>query len=282
MSRGELEMAVRWSDQKGMHLVSDEIYALSHVEHPTAAASESLLTNQRAAEAVMEGGGIDEDEKKEEEEEAVKFVSLGEVVKDMGLGGLGPLRHVVWGLSKDFGMSGVRFGVVWTQNEALQGALDTAANFTCVAGPVQAFAASLFSNQPFIDRYLSENSRRLGQSCGILMAGLEALGLTYYRPAYGMFLWADLSPLLQKVKAPQQPPDRASSSSSEANQEHGNFSEERIIYERLWKEAGLVVTPGESQHMDAPGWFRFCYAYVSQSTLKVAVGKLTEFVQSLE
>lgn len=47
------------------------------------------------------------------------------------------MRHVLWGLSKDFGMSGLRVGVAWTENADLLAALSSAAIFTSVPGPVQ-------------------------------------------------------------------------------------------------------------------------------------------------
>ena len=101
---------VDWCDRRRLHLVSDEIYALS---------------------AVGDADG---------------FLSLGELTG----GDLGPRRHVLWGLSKDFGMSGLRFGVTWTQNEKLLSALATAAVFTCVPGPCQAMVAALLSDEAFV------------------------------------------------------------------------------------------------------------------------------------
>ncbi len=93
MSRAELEVIATWCDARDVHLVSDEIYALS----------------------VFAGS----------------HVSLG------SLGPLGPKRHVLWGLSKDFGMSGLRFGVAWTENKELSSAMTSASIFTGVSGPVQ-------------------------------------------------------------------------------------------------------------------------------------------------
>jgi aspartate/methionine/tyrosine aminotransferase len=95
MGRAELEAIVAWCDAKpALHLVSDEIYALS-----------------------VFGKGE-------------PFTSLGQI-------GLGPRRHVVWGMSKDMGMSGLRFGLTWTKNVDVAASLSNAAVFNCVPGPVQ-------------------------------------------------------------------------------------------------------------------------------------------------
>ena len=116
MTEDELRLAVGWCESKKMHLVSDEVYALS----------------------LLKGDA---------------FVSLGRITK----GALGDRRHVVWGLSKDFGMSGLRFGCVWTQNDRLRQALGTAAMFGCVPGVCQAMVTELLSDDAFCDDYLRAN-----------------------------------------------------------------------------------------------------------------------------
>ena len=62
----------------------------------------------------------------------------GSLLVGGGKAWLGPRRHVVWGMSKDLGMSGLRFGTLWSQNPALLAAMGSAAVFSSVPGPVQA------------------------------------------------------------------------------------------------------------------------------------------------
>ncbi|KAH8051547.1 1-aminocyclopropane-1-carboxylate synthase [Aureococcus anophagefferens] len=202
LSRKELELAVDWCDRRRLHLVSDEIYALS---------------------AVGDADG---------------FLSLGELTG----GDLGPRRHVLWGLSKDFGMSGLRFGVTWTKNEKLLSALATAAVFTCVPGPCQAMVAALLSDEAFVDAYLAENARALAASRDACAAVLDRLRLPYLRPRYGMFLWCDFSSLLPLI---------IGDGKRRAYSRAALFEAEAALYDALLNELRVVLTPGASQHAPA-------------------------------
>lgn len=221
LTADELRLAVDWCEAKKMHLVSDEVYALS------------TLRSDRP------------------------FVSLGRVVR----GALGDRRHVVWGLSKDFGMSGLRFGCVWTQNERVLQALGTAAMFGAVPGVCQAMVTELLLDDAFCDDYLRANAVALRLSCASCAAALDALGLPYYAPAAGMFLWCDLSSLLPMFGG------------------DGWAAEERL-YDALRAEIRVILTPGAAQHAAEPGWFRICYAYVERGVLDAALAAIQSWVEA--
>ena len=217
LTEDELRLAVGWCESKKMHLVSDEVYALS----------------------LLKGDA---------------FVSLGRITK----GALGDRRHVVWGLSKDFGMSGLRFGCVWTQNERLRQALGTAAMFGCVPGVCQAMVTELLSDDAFCDDYLRANTVALRLSCAACTAMMDSLSLPYYVPDAGMFLWCDLSSLLDEK----------------------SWAAEARLYDQLRTEIRVVLTPGEAQHAAAPGWFRICYAFVGRDVLDAALSKIQAWVET--
>ena len=216
LTEDELRLAVGWCDSKKMHLVSDEVYALS----------------------MLKGDA---------------FVSLGKVTK----GALGDRRHIVWGLSKDFGMSGLRFGCVWTQNERLRQALGTAAMFGCVPGISQAMVTELLSDDAFCDDYLRANTVALRLSCAACTAMMDSLSLPYYVPDAGMFLWCDLSSLLDEK----------------------SWAAEARLYDQLRTDIRVVLTPGEAQHAVSPGWFRICYAFVGRDVLDAALSKFQAWVE---
>eukprot|EP00927_Polykrikos_kofoidii_P049997 TRINITY_DN43963_c0_g1_i1.p1 TRINITY_DN43963_c0_g1~~TRINITY_DN43963_c0_g1_i1.p1 ORF type:complete len:491 (+),score=70.00 TRINITY_DN43963_c0_g1_i1:92-1564(+) len=243
MSRAELQLAVDFCEAHGLHLVCDEIYALSNFG--------AFLPQGMQAE------GADD-----------PFLSVGELCH----GQLGNRRHVIWGLSKDFCMSGLRFGVLWSQNEKLLKAMDSAAVFTSVPVPVQVMVAAMLSDHAFVQRFLEENSRRLAGSCALLMEGLDRMSLPYFRPNYGIFLWVDLRPLLPLVAT-----DAELSCNGRAS-----FGVEETLYNRLLKETRLVFTPGASQHTTEPGWFRICFAAVPPTTLAIALKKFDAWVEELK
>ena len=230
MAPAELRLAVEWCDHRRLHLVCDEIYALSAL------------------------GSRD------------GFVSLGEITG----GRLGPRRHVLWGLSKDFGMSGLRFGVTWTQNDTLLSALATAAVFTCVPGPCQALVADVLADDAFVDAYLAANSAALDASCAACFAVLDRLRLPYLRPKYGMFLWCDFSSLL---------PLLLDGGAKHHYAKDALLQAETALYDALRVDLGLVLTPGSAQHASDPGFFRICFAFVELPVLVAALARFEAWVR---
>ena len=259
MSECEIRMAMAWCDARDVHLVCDEIYALSRFGH--------LLTAPVAA-----GGGFEEE-----------YQSLGSLCK----GKLGPKRHVLWGLSKDFGVSGMRVGVLWSQNKALLSAMGTAAVMTSVPGPVQKMVADIAADDAFLATYLDANSRRLANSCDAAIKVLNELGLSYFRPDYGMFLWVDLSSLLPLVlRAELREQGKAHEAEKIDSRGRGVpakelFRAETLLYDRLRTEVRVVITPGDSQHSIVPGWFRICFAFVPKAVLATAMEKLRCWINGL-
>jgi aspartate/methionine/tyrosine aminotransferase len=91
----EVEEVLRWGEAAGIHVVVDEIYALS-VFGPRPFVSCASLR-----------------------------LSLGDRI------------HVVWAFSKDFAASGLRCGVLVSENEAVLAAADALAEWACCSGDTQ-------------------------------------------------------------------------------------------------------------------------------------------------
>jgi len=261
----ELEAVVAWCGAKpGLHLVADEIYALSvHGPYHRAAAATAVTT------ALATVG-------------AEAFTSVGVVCK----GALGPRIHVLWGMSKDWGVSGLRFGLCWTSNPKLYEAMSSAAIFTCLPGPVQAMLGAMFSDAAWCSMYVAENARRLAGSYDLLTGRLDALGLPYLPAPAGMFLWMDFRRLLPFVALPDG--DGASGTSgasgksgkSGASDDEDGWRREAAVYDGL-VAAGVVLTPGSSQHHGEPGWFRTCFAFVGPTGLAAALDRIEAFAAKL-
>ena len=51
---------------------------------------------------------------------------------------------------------------------------------------------------------------------------------------------------------------------------------------RLWKiilkEIGLNVSPGSSCHCSEPGWFRFCFANMTDQTVQESLNRIRRFL----
>lgn len=230
MSEEDLKKVVEWCDSKpDFHLISDEIYALSCFK-------------------------------------GREFVSVAHIVQ----GDLAAHRtHIVWGLSKDFGLSGFRVGVVWTGDSSVRAALTSANLFSPVSGYTSQLVVAMLSDLPWCTAYLKENAMRLEESCRICQDKLDQLAIPYVPPQSGMFILIDMSRIVQVYA-----------------QKHGKVDEdpwiaEDLVYNALIDVHRIIFTPGSSQHCEKPGWFRICYAFVEPATLKVAMDNLAAFVGGL-
>lgn len=218
----ELHRVVNFCKLKGMHLVSDEIYALSCFHGLS-------LTNKAI--------GLPE----------VPFVSMLSLLE----GNLGDKVHVLWGFSKDFGASGLRVGILITQNKEVLAAMDNLSIFAACSAHTLGALSVLLADDALMERYIQENSRRLANSYDMLASWLRRMGLPFRPSTSGIFCWVDLRGLLKE----------------------NSWEAETLLFESM-KERGVILTPGNAQHADTPGWFRVCYAYCQVESLQEALLRL--------
>lgn len=102
----EVAAVVGWTHSRGLHLVCDEIHAVS-VHNGTPFTSVASLS-----------------------------------------GALGPDVHTVWAFSKDFAASGLRCGVLVTENEDVLRAVDGLAYWACCSGDTQWLLGELIRDDP--------------------------------------------------------------------------------------------------------------------------------------
>jgi aspartate/methionine/tyrosine aminotransferase len=167
---------------------------------------------------------------------------------------LGDDLHLVWGLSKDFGASGFRVGVLYTQNEVLLEAMGNLFTFAWVSQPMQLILADLLNDKTFVQDFLTTSRQRLKQSYQICTQVLKELQIPHVTASAGMFVYIDLSEFCSTVQ------------------------EEATFGQLLMKRARMVMTPGTTQHDPLPGRFRICYAYVSVDVLREGMGRLKKVV----
>lgn len=164
----QLATMARWAIEKGIHIVSDEIYAMSVWD-------------------TDEGGA--------------PFASLLHALESPICAGLDPdlvhdHAHMIYGMSKDFCASGLRIGFLHTRNSAIHGALNNLTYFTSVGGPLQHQVAEMLEDDAWIDRYFTENNARLKESYRGLSAALDRHGIPHATSNAAMFCWIDLSSAL--------------------------------------------------------------------------------------
>ncbi len=193
-----IEEILRWAAAREIHVVFDEIYALSVFGETPFVSAASL------------------------------WPSLGDHV------------HIVWAFSKDFGASGLRCGVVVSQNEALLGAVDQLAYWSACSGHTQHLLSSLVGDPAAVDGYVARMQRDLASTYARVTAALDAASIPYVPADAAFFLLCDLRAFLDAPTA----------------------DAEQRLWARLLAEANVNLTPGQACRIAEPGFFRLCYAAV--------------------
>ncbi|KAG6577322.1 1-aminocyclopropane-1-carboxylate synthase 3, partial [Cucurbita argyrosperma subsp. sororia] len=97
---------------------------------------------------------------------------------------------------------------------------------------------------------------RLKKRQRMLVDGLEKAGIKCHKGNAGLFSWVDMRHLLG------------------AN----TFEAEMELWRKIVFEVRLNVSPGQSCHCSEPGWFRVCFANMSEATLDLAMKRFKAFV----
>lgn len=166
----------------GIHLVSDEIYALSVWRHG------------RDGTATMEG--------------FTSVLSIDtEGIIDPGY------VHTLWGASKDFGSNGLRLGVVVSPGSpALLECIRGVGQYSSISGLTDSIMTTVLEDRDFVDRYIGENRDKLHELYGTTVAFLDLNGIPYARGSNAaFFIWCDLlTPYLKsRAAGPYQRSDAA-------------------------------------------------------------------------
>ncbi|CAF1142945.1 unnamed protein product [Adineta ricciae] len=106
--------------------------------------------------------------------------------------------HFVWSLSKDFALSGLRLGVIYAGSESLCSCAAAINFLQVPSTIVQDIARMLFSDQSWIDSYVKLNRSRLTARYKIVKQRIEDLDerIRVRQTRAGFFIWADLRLLL--------------------------------------------------------------------------------------
>ncbi|CAD6912890.1 unnamed protein product [Tilletia controversa] len=158
----------RFCQKNNLHLVSDEIYALS--TFPTS-------DNGRPQ----------------------PFVSALSI--DWEAEGVHPSRiSVIYSASKDTGLNGIRVGALVTQhNPELMAAMKVTAKLNMIGSPSDALYSALLLDRHFFPRFVATNRARLTSSYETIKSWLLHHKLSYSPSNAGHFVMVDFTPLLPKI-----------------------------------------------------------------------------------
>ncbi|OWM83190.1 hypothetical protein CDL15_Pgr011872 [Punica granatum] len=184
-----------------------------------------------------------------------EFVSVAEILESRDYKECERV-HIVYSLSKDLGLPGFRVGTIYSYNDKVVTTARRMSSFTLISSQTQHLLASMLSDKEFTSRYIETNRARLKKRYDMIIQGLKRAGIKCLRGNAGLFCWMNLSPLLQK-------PDREG---------------ELDLWKTLLHELKLNISPGSSCHCSEPGWFRVCFANMSEQTLEVALARIHNYM----
>ncbi|NXC50915.1 1A1L1 protein, partial [Penelope pileata] len=146
--------------------------------------------------------------------------------------------HFMWGFSKDFGMSGIRVGVLYTRNHDIQKAVNQLAVFHSCPGPVQHVLSQFLKDREWLDHvFFPTNKKRLKEAQNLLVDGLADIGIPVLRSSGGLYVWADFRKFLKSQ----------------------TFEAELELWQKLL-EKKLLISPGKAFYCYEPGWFRLVFS----------------------
>ncbi|KAK3526567.1 hypothetical protein QTP70_030700 [Hemibagrus guttatus] len=167
--------------------------------------------------------------------------------------------HVMWGISKDFAMAGMRLGTLYSENSDLIEALVQLGCFHGVAGPTQHQVSQLLKDRDWMNKeFLPENRRRLQEAHQYMSTQLTRLNIPYLHRGAGFFIWADFSKYLKEC----------------------TYAEELRLW-RCFLKHRVLLSCGQAFSCSSPGWFRIVFSD-QRHRLQLGLERIKETIEELQ
>ena len=145
--------------------------------------------------------------------------------------------HITGGFAKDFALSGFRVGFCHSYNPYAVKCMQELSYFSCVSSHTQALLVDLLQS-PDLPELIKTSRKQLWSTYQKVTDILHRVGIKTEPAQGGIFLMADLSPFL---KAP-------------------TLEAENALWQHIFKELKINISPGKLFEADKPGLFRLCFA----------------------
>ena len=225
----QLKKLAKWCIKNKIHMVVNEIYGLSLID-----------TTIKAI--------------KKDYPESIKYKSFARVMRKKK----SPYLHLWYALSKDFAMSGLRFGIVHSHNESFIQALANINIPHMVSNYTQWMVGEMFKDDDFISSYIKKNKKRLNKSYLLVIKFLKKLDIPYIPSRGSLFVWADFSKYMKRY-------------STKAEEE---------MWLEIYRKTGVLLTPGMGFQHRRKGMFRIVFTAVPYGYLKVALKRMKKFLDN--
>lgn len=158
--------------------------------------------------------------------------------------------HVTSSFAKDFVLSGFRTGMCFSFNPAIIQGFGSITYYSCVSSHTQSLLRALLQS-PELEGVMDLSRQRLKTAYEIMTKGLTGIGVPTMKAQAGIFIMADFSAYMDKQE----------------------FAEEHVLWQKIYNDLMINVSPGQLFGCDRPGWFRMCYAF-EEDTVKEACRRL--------
>jgi 1-aminocyclopropane-1-carboxylate synthase len=231
---------MRFCATHNIHLVSDEIYALSIFPVPPAKVGQPPITPFTSLLS------IDPTDLTRPNFDFHNNVtpSFPEHVEP-------GLFHVEYGLAKDFGTAGLHLGALITTNSQVANAFEAISLLHAPSGASCHIGVQILENVDFVDSLLTLSRTKLSENYIAVTDLLNSAGIPYWKSGNaGYFLWVDLSAFLL-------PKEELGGDDAKREQELAG----RILGGGVW------LNPGQEKG-EKPGWFRLIFSHPKGKVLE--------------
>ena len=150
----------------------------------------------------------------------------------------------IYGLSKDTAASGLRLGVLYTQNAELLQAVAALSSFQWSGSPSERAGIRILEDEKWLDGFFRRSRARLTSSYQLATKILESEGIKYRKGSNaGFFLWVDLRPYLNATNTTIEAGWKAEADLA------GKFSANNVS-----------INAGRDYASPEPGWFRVIFS----------------------
>ncbi|WP_166959844.1 aminotransferase class I/II-fold pyridoxal phosphate-dependent enzyme [Yeosuana marina] len=228
-TKEQLKELANWCIQHKVHMIVNEIYGLSLID-----TQDPLIKD-----AYQDYGD---------------YASFAKIMNELNSDYL----HLWYAFSKDFSMSGLRFGMLHTLNTKLLKAYDNANIPHMVSNITQWMIAEMLKDSAFIEHYIKTNKALLNASYKLVIEAFNNINVPYIPSRGSLFVWVDLSRFLKE--------------DSDDGQEQ--------LWLDIYNNTGILLTPGAGFQHQKKGLFRMVFTAVERDYLKVAMDRLITYLNN--
>lgn len=158
--------------------------------------------------------------------------------------------HITSSFAKDFVLSGFRTGMCFSFNPNIIQGFASITYYSSVSSHTQSLLTAMLK-EPELAGIMELSRQRLAKAYQIFSRGLKELDIPMMKAQAGIFVMADFSAYLEKQE----------------------FAAEQILWDKIYHELMINISPGQLFGCDRPGWFRACYAF-DEDTVEEACRRL--------